>query len=217
MAKIHRVKQGETLYSIAHAEGFRRAEAIWEHESNAHLRGKRPSPSLLFPGDELLIPDRRVTPFACATRSLHTFRLRPSTRRFEQDLRNEHDEPLASIRYALDIDGTKFEGRTDGHGHLGHDVPADAKRGTLEAWLREGADEVKLSWTLDFGHLDPLEELSGVQGRLGNLGYDAGQADGHPSAATTAAISDFQSDHDLPATGELDDATRSKIGAAYGG
>lgn len=216
MTSVHRVRQGDTLFSIAHAAGFRSWETIWSHAANAELRAKRSSPSLLFPGDEVHIPDKEMKPFACATRHLHTFRLRAATQRFEQDLRDEQDRPLASIRYELDVDGAKYPGRTDGDGHLVHEIPADAKRGKLDAWLREGAEELVLSWTLDFGHLDPLEETSGVQGRLANLGYDPGAADGQLSDATIAALQDFQSDHGLPITGELDDATRAKIGAAYG-
>jgi peptidoglycan hydrolase-like protein with peptidoglycan-binding domain len=70
--------------------------------------------------------------------------------------------------------------------------------------------------TMDVGGLDPVEETSGVQKRLVNLGHYRGPVDGEPSVDLTAAIRAFQSANGLEPTGEPDDATREKLRKVHG-
>ena len=58
MAKYHAVKQGEYLSMIAKQYGFASHSIIWDHEKNADLRAKRKNPSVLFPDDQVFIPDK---------------------------------------------------------------------------------------------------------------------------------------------------------------
>ncbi len=51
-----------------------------------------------------------------------------------------------------------------------------------------------------------------VQRRLGRQGYNPGPADGVIGAQTRRAIADFQSDHRLPVSGEIDDALLQAMG-----
>ena len=62
------------------------------------------------------------------------------------------------------------------------------------------------------------DQLMGARLRLRNLGYDPGtKLDDDPGdAPTRAALLEFQIDQELPATGELDDATKKKISSVYG-
>jgi peptidoglycan hydrolase-like protein with peptidoglycan-binding domain len=73
-------------------------------------------------------------------------------------------------------------------------------------------DQSALELDILFGSLDPIEELSGVQKRLVNLGFDC-PVDGEVSDETTAAIEAFQRLFSLPVTGAVDNATRQKLTA----
>jgi peptidoglycan hydrolase-like protein with peptidoglycan-binding domain len=50
-----------------------------------------------------------------------------------------------------------------------------------------------------------------VQKLLATLGYDAGKADGKMSAATRAAIKQFEADHDMPQTGTFTEALLKQV------
>jgi N-acetylmuramoyl-L-alanine amidase len=70
---------------------------------------------------------------------------------------------------------------------------------------------------LGLGEIDPVEDISGVQARLNNLGFHCGEEDGEHDALLEQAIADFQARHDLEPTGELDDATRATLLEEHGG
>src|SRR4249920_494288 len=57
MSTTHTVLQGECLSSIAHDFGFGDWHVIYDHPQNASFKTKRPNPNLIYPGDELFIPD----------------------------------------------------------------------------------------------------------------------------------------------------------------
>jgi hypothetical protein len=61
MARTHVVLEGETLESIAAAQGFHDFRKLYDSPENAALRLKRPHPALVAPGDEVVIPD--LVPF----------------------------------------------------------------------------------------------------------------------------------------------------------
>ena len=71
--------------------------------------------------------------------------------------------------------------------------------------------EEQLECELQFGYLDPLDELVGTQARLQNLGYYHGELDGETNDEFQGGLQAFQSDFGLPVTGELDDATKQKL------
>lgn len=53
--------------------------------------------------------------------------------------------------------------------------------------------------------------LRQAQTLLAGMGYNPGPADGTPGRRTTAALRAFQQDHGLPASGQLDSATRRAL------
>jgi hypothetical protein len=59
--------------------------------------------------------------------------------------------------YTLEIDGNLVNGTTDEHGRIEEPIPPDARRGVL--LVGEPPDE----HILNLGHIDPIEEISGVQ------------------------------------------------------
>ena len=68
---------------------------------------------------------------------------------------------------------------------------------------------------LQFSWLDPLDEITGAQARLQNLGYYHGDLNGEMNDELQEALEMFQSDFGLPVTGELDDATKQKFLAEH--
>jgi N-acetylmuramoyl-L-alanine amidase len=64
--------------------------------------------------------------------------------------------------------------------------------------------------------LDPISEITGVQGRLRSLGYYDGEIDGSFSQDLAGAIESFQAAANLDPTGRLDEATRTELLKQYG-
>lgn len=200
-AKSHTVQEGECMSSISFAEGFF-WQTLWNHADNADLKKTRESPFVLRPGDVVTIPELRQREVGAATGLRHTFRRKgvPAVLRMQL---LEMNEPLAGLPYVLEFGTTKITGTTDAEGKLEAFVPPDMPQATL----RVGEGESERVYEIAPRTLDPARDVKGIQARLANLGYHSGGVNGTLDAATTAAIKDFQRDHDLEATGEADEAT----------
>lgn len=203
------VKQGDCVSSLAAKYGLL-PETIWDHPSNAALMKTREDPNILFPGDILFIPDKEEKVEAGATTQRHRFRKKGVPEKLRLRLL-DNDEPLANLPFQLNIDGKFFEGTTDGDGCLEQSIPPGAKRGKL--LVGEGEDQFE--YNLILGHLDPLDEISGLQGRLNSLDFDCGKIDGVFGNKTKRALSFFQKKHDLEPTGEIDEATKKVLKEQY--
>jgi hypothetical protein len=57
MACIHIVRPGDCLSSLADAYGLSSWHVIYDAPENADFRSKRDNPNLVYPGDEIYIPD----------------------------------------------------------------------------------------------------------------------------------------------------------------
>jgi N-acetylmuramoyl-L-alanine amidase len=66
------------------------------------------------------------------------------------------------------------------------------------------------------GDLDPVQEVSGVQGRLNNLGFPCGPVDGVLGSMTQAALRAFQAHVGIDPSGEVDTQTRERLVAEHG-
>ena len=93
-----------------------------------------------------------------------------------------------------------------------HSIPPNAQAGTLTV----GEGDNQTVYSLRLGQMDPISQLSGVQRRLVNLGFDCGRIDGQMTPATAAAIRAFQRRAGLPETGKLDQATRDNLLREHG-
>ena len=202
------VKQGDCISSIADRNGLF-WEQLWNHPSNASLKASRKDPNVLRPGDVVYVPDKREKTETGATDQLHRFRKKGVPAKLRLRLLDE-DEPLANQHYTLEIDGQTFSGTTDSDGRIEQSIPPSAKQGKLVVGDRR--DE----YALDLGHIDPISEVSGVQERLNNLGYDCGAPDGVLGPRTRTAIREFQKAMGLRETGETDDQTRRRLEQEYG-
>jgi hypothetical protein len=137
----------------------------------------------------------------------------PRARLWFQDVEGKPRKDLGFVARVVTADGTElvWEGTTDGSGGFDESVPADAR--TLDVVLKLEPEPQPHHFR--FAHLDPLDTLSGVQGRLMNLGYDCGKERGELGPLTKRSLRDFQAEHELPSTGMADDATRSKLESLY--
>lgn len=206
----HEVEQGESVESVAAATGHA-PETIWDAPENRELKAKRPDPHLLLPGDRLFVPPVKPTTFKVPTGSPASFvGKRPGSRLRLQVV--EEGKPRASEKYLLVVDGVEIRGTTDGDGWV--EQPMDPR--TRKAHLTVGEGERVLALELLLRALDPVEEVSGQQGRLRNLGYDVGPADGQLDGRTRAALAAFQAARGLQVTGTADAATRDELVAQHG-
>jgi hypothetical protein len=214
MPITHVVQQGDCFSKIARRYGFADYKLLYNDPANAELKKKRPNPNVLKPGDRIQIPDRTPKETSVETGSKHTFKVKVAEKMLRIVLQGHDGKALGGVQYELDVGEKKpRKGTTDGGGKLEEAVPADCTTATLTA---EGRMMV-----LNLGHLNPLAEVkqgdfSGVQGRLKNLGYDPGPADGKLGPRTRAALAVFQADQDMDMTGATDDATLAKLEKAHG-
>ena len=161
--------------------------------------------NVLMPGDVLILPDKEIKQVPRPVEQLHKF-VRKGTVALYRLQVFDFEEPRAGQDYTLVIDDKlTLQGTTDKSGTLEQYVPANARKGVLV--IGEDNAELKIS----FGYLDPLEETTGLQKRLINLGYLAGEASGKMDEATIQALKVFQARFGVAVTGEPDDDTLEKL------
>jgi hypothetical protein len=208
MAVSYVVKQGDSISSIAYEHGFS-PETLWNEPNNSELRAKRLDRNILLPGDVVYVPDKRIKEVREATDQVYKYKLKNTPEKLRLQLLKE-GEPRRSEAYELEIDELRFNGSTDGEGRIEHSIPPDSKTGKLK--LRQGEEVYDLS----IGHLDPLNEISGAQGRLRHLGFYFGPIDGAVSAEFEHAVQLFQTAKGFEPSGELDARTRDALREGYG-
>lgn len=209
MSHIYTIRPGDSLVNIAYENGLL-VEALWIHADNAALRAKRPDRNILMPGDKVAIFDRQVMHVAAATGQRHRFRLKDVPHNFSIQL---FDNTVARRHqaYKLMVRGDGFtasrDGVTDGQGVLTARIPPRSVTARLSI---DNGESTPLELDILFGSLDPVEELSGVQKRLANLGYNC-PVDGVMGAVTRQAIEAFQRRFSLPLTGKADSPTQERL------
>jgi N-acetylmuramoyl-L-alanine amidase len=217
MGSNHFVRQGECLASIAKAFGFSDYRAIYNHPNNAAFRQARPNPNLIFPGDELYIPDLEPENFNSATDMLHKFEVKVPKTLLRLIVLDEDGNPSSSAPFKLRLGSREVSGKTGSDGLIEQRIPAGLEHGTLEVQLRrKNGKTIAQRWVLKLGHLDPVQEPSGIQARLNNLGYDCGEVDGIIGPKTRAAVREFQKDNQLTVDGIAGPKTQAALKSAHG-
>lgn len=218
MSEIHVVVQGECLSSIAHDYGFRDWRVIYDDPANKDFKKKRPDPNTIFPGDEIVIPDKKPSNKSAkaSVEQLNKFKVKLPQTVVRIAVHDADDQPLSGKAFELKIGPTKYKGTTDGDGVVEHRVEPTAKDATLTVWLDQAGEGEYLHWIVGIGHLDPVEEPMGVQERLNNLGYYCGEVDGVVGRMTRQALRAFQSDNGLDMSGQPDAATIDKLKTVHG-
>jgi N-acetylmuramoyl-L-alanine amidase len=200
MAEEYVVEQGDSLTSIAFERGFS-WETLWNHPRNAELKGLRKDQNIIYPGDVLHIPDKAVR-----------FEQRPADARHKFVLKKTPDRLRIRLLkpYSLIIDGKILNRTTDDDGWVTEWISPGAKEGRL---VIEGGEE---EYEIALGYIDPIDTVSGLQGRLSNLGFLGGKVTGEMDDNTVRALNTFQAANDLPKTGIPDEATLNKLKSKYG-
>lgn len=202
MPKRHEVREGECISSIAYDHGFF-PDTLWDHAENAELKRRREDMNVLLPGDEVFIPDKRLKEAERPTGALHRFRRKGVPQRLRvQFLRV--NKPIADRPYKIDVDGRVTEGRTDAKGWLTEDIVPNARQATVT--LERGP-----TYHIRLGHLEPIDEVAGVQSRLANLGFYRGEINNTLDAATEEAVRAYQRLRGFEPTGAIDDRLKAAL------
>ena len=205
---VYVVRQGDCISSIAFQFGFL-PDTIWNHPQNAELKAQRIDPNVLFPGDNVFIPDKTLRQENAATDQLHVYTRKALPAKLKvRFLRN--GKPLVNKSYILEIDGKSSQGATDGDGNLECSIMPNAQHGKVTF------TQFDEEYPLQLGCLDPVDEISGVQARLKNLGFYKPQPDGQMDDLTRTAIAALQTSQNIPSNGELDPSTKDALKAAFG-
>ncbi len=225
MSPMYTVKQGDYLAKIAKAHGLADWRRIYNDPQNASFREKRPDPDLLFPGDQLFIPDKKLQETTCHTENKYTFTIQRPKYEIQMTMRDEEGSPIPLLKYELKTnmktyqrhieDGPEIKSHLQA-GLIHETIDTEEESGQLKVWLKDGDDEPDFQTEIKVGHLDPVEEITGLQGRLNNLGYDCGNVDGTLGPKTANALKQYQTDHHLAVTGKADAATMAALTAQYG-
>jgi hypothetical protein len=213
--KVHSVKKGETVLSIARDHKFRSWEAIWNHPGNNSLKERRKDPQVLAEGDRLFIPEKNVQPHSLETNKRHVFKLKPLRAWFRTQVIDDTGRALANKKFQLSVGDKSLEGFTDENARI--EVPIDPKPstpGVLKVFMGTTPERI-LTWNLKLGELDPIDKLTGVKARLTNLGFSCGEINETLDEETKAALRNFQVVYRLEVTGEPDEATRAKLLAVH--
>jgi hypothetical protein len=204
----HQVKQGDCISSIASLYGFY-WETLWGLPENAALRDRRRNPNVLLPGDIVFVPHKVLRYEERPVDKLHKFVKNNQLVKLKICLLAA-GKPIAGETYLLQVGGHNLQGKTDDSGILEEQIPPDATEATLVL------GKVKLEFPLRIGYLDPLAKVSGVQGRLNNLGFHCGEVDGIVGPHTRSALLSFQETYQLDQTGKPDAATCEKLRSQHG-
>jgi hypothetical protein len=216
---VHLVEQGDYLAKIAQRYGFSDWHTIWDHPRNSQLRSRRPNPNVLYPGDEVFVPERELKESPAATDRRHRYQVNRQTLRVTIVLDEIYKHRLADVQCVLRAGGREIAQPTDGRGRITLDIPPETHEGMLI--VRDSGttfDEAVIP--IRVGDLDPVEEESGQRARLNNLGYFAGpfaeKDDAENDKGFKSAIEEFQCDFDLAVDGKCGPKTQQKLKEVHG-
>lgn len=203
MSTDYEVSQGDTIPSIALDTGFF-WETIWNFGENANLKSKRKNPNILYEGDIVKIPDLKTKSDSKATGTSYKYKRKGEPIKITIKLLKSDGKPRANEAYVLDLDGKQFKGNTDGDGQIKQKIPGDCKGGTLS--LKDGKEVMPVQ----VGMLDPIDQISGVQHRLSNLGFDCDPT-GELDDQTVRALQNFQAENNMQITDKIEESLKSKL------
>jgi Putative peptidoglycan binding domain len=204
----HTVKQGDHISRITEQYRFRDYHTIWDHPNNAALKQKRQNPNVLFPGDQLFIPDKQYKKIGRATTKTHKFKIKTQTVMLRLVLRDLNSEPFRNLPCKLEVEGKTYQLKTNADGLIEQLIPKTAETGSITFQ--------QFVVPLRIGHLDPVEEITGWRARLNNLGYNAGKSDDVQDPQLRSAVEEFQIDYNLKVDGNFGPQTGAKLKEVHG-
>jgi len=205
------VKQGDWLSSIAKKFGIGDWKKIYDYPKNKEFKEKRPDPNIIYPGDELFIPEQEYVELEPKRNHSSTYRIEVEIQpkeKIELVIKDGEDNPIANEFYTISIGGYTVSGKTDSDGRIVEEF--DSKLMLYGYYILEFKGK---KYGLNIGHIDPVTESSGILQRLVNLGYAESleEAGKEPERC----IKRFQAEYGLKITGIGDDETLTKLENVY--
>ena len=202
------VRQGDYLLKLAHRYDFD-ADEIWNSPENKPLRDQGRNPEMLCTCDVLYFPEPKPKWFPLTMGSTNTFVSTAPTAKVNVKFA-ERGTPYSNEPY--EIKGADLPaGSLDGDGALSIDVPVSVQ--SLIVRFPKRSQE----YTICLGHLDPVEERSGIVQRLQNLGYLPANGSAIVSDGDLdLALRRFQRATGIDETGKVDDKTKSSLVDGHG-
>jgi len=202
----HTVKNGEDLAQLLSRLNVSfQIDTIKAHPENTALFERRHE-SVLMAGDKVFIPEPTEHAVNAATGITHRFR-RLGRRRLQLDLYDDKGDLLLGD-YQLRVGASWRSGTITEEDGFDEPIPATINTVTL---LVQGYEII-----LEVGTLDPIEEVTGIQARLTNLGFFPGPTDGIFGSRTEAEVRAFQKGAGLLDDGVVGPKTRKKLTTEYG-
>ena len=217
MTQQHTVAQGETLLRIAKQYGYQTSKALYNHPSNAEFKALRPDPNLIYPGDKITIPPKKEKFIPLRTNSINSFVVQNEKEYFRLQVSYDDGDDVAGKRVVLNIGSQTIDTVLQSDGLIEVELNNnDALTGTVDLYLNEGDTTPTKSFAVQIGNLDPIDTLSGVQGRCNMLGFDCGTVDGVMGKKTRIGVKEFQYEHDLDIDGIPGPKTKAKLQQVFG-
>lgn len=213
MAGNYNVKQGDTIPSIAADFGFTDPKTIWNDPNNIQLKSLRKNPNVLFPGDQVYIPDKDLRIEQCSTDQRHKFVRQKLPLKLKLVLEDIYEKPIANAQCALILGADTYQVTTDGQGRIEQVIKPSVRYGSIVIKDPQTAFQSDVL-PIKIGYLDPVEEVSGHIARLDNLGYSPG--DGSDDDQFKSAVEEFQCDNNLLVDGKCGPGTQAKLKEIHG-
>ena len=212
MPTTHIVQQGECLSSIAYDYKLSSWQVIYNDPHNAAFKAKRPDPNVIYAGDELFIPDLAPHQEDRATDQQHVFVVTFPPTFLNLRIKDQLDRPITGASYDVVLDDITLTGQTDDDGWIRAQIPAPSELGLIRLRPNPEDPDTVIEWEAKLGHLNPMETVSGVKGRLTNLGYPCGEIDDETEDDDyTNAVMQFQTDYNLTVDGIVGPQTRGAL------
>jgi len=205
----YKVGQGDDIASIAYQYGIL-PETIWNDQANQSLRNERKDMYVLYPGDIVFIPEKRIKEERGSTEKRHRFCRKSVPEVLQVHLLDEDGNPIANEEYILDVDGNLKRGTTDENGVVRQNIPPNASQGKLII------ESIGAEYELLLGRLDPLDTTTGLQARLNNLGFACGPVDGERGDRTEGEIADYREVVELSDADDNDNNLKQHIKQQHG-
>jgi len=217
MTQQHTVAQGETLLRIAKQYGYQTSKALYNHPSNAEFKALRPDPNLIYPGDKITIPQKKEKFIPLRTNSINSFVVQNEKEYFRLQVSYDDGDDVAGKRVVLNIGSQTIDTVLQSDGLIEVELNNnDALTGTIDLYLNEGETTPTKSFNVQIGNLDPIDTLSGVQGRCNMLGFNCGTVDGVMGKKTRIGVKEFQYEHNLDIDGIPGPKTKAKLQQVFG-
>lgn len=215
------IQQGDTLLRIAKQFGLGCSKALYMHPSNAEFRQLRPDPNLVYPGDQITIPDDKPSLFSGLPDRRHVFVYSesgaPEKELLRLALKDSDGQSVSGLRATLMLGDQSLEAIVSEEGILEIDLTdTPEQEGELQVFTTEASADPSHRFQLQFAHLDPIDTISGIQSRCNNLGFDCGTVDESLGENTRRGVRAFQSAQGLTVDGEPGPKTQASLQKAYG-